>query len=439
MTEQGWATGEASGRIDFLGGVADYSGAWVLQIPIRAKTRVQVRPSSVASFKSQQEGQLTLQEDLWNAFRSSSAQDLASARNFLEQANVPSWVRYLLGCVAVLLHHHKWPSDLNQPLEFRVRSNVPLGMGVSSSAAIEVATLRALTRVAQLSWSGTELARLAQQAENEIVGAPCGLMDQLTAAHGKHRNLLPILCRPDLLDAPIRLPTGVAIVGWPSGVKHSVGAAHYSTARCGAFMAKKLIENKLQTRLQFLSELTPSQFANVSPSLPRVMQGKEFALEYKTHDDPLTGFTAASDSVTFDRTYPIRPAARFPIEESHRVQIAKSLFHELHRIGRSEAVGRQALPPHPALPSYRQELLTLLGEFLFQSHEGYSRMGLGCPETDAMVATVRELGPDEGFYGARISGGGSGGTVVVLLEESALPKLEQLRLKLATPHPLIQA
>jgi galactokinase len=204
-------------------------------------------------------------------------------------------------------------------------------------------------------------------------------------------------------------------------------------------MAKKLLENKLQTRLQFLSELTPSQFANVSPSLPRVMQGKEFALEYKTHDDPLTGFTAASDSVTFDRTYPIRPAARFPIEESHRVQIAKSLFRELHRIGRSEAVGRQALPPHPPLPSYRQELLTLLGEFLFQSHEGYSRMGLGCRETDAMVAAVRQFGPDEGFYGARISGGGSGGTVVVLLEESALPKLEQLRLKLATPHPLIQA
>ena len=81
----------------------------------------------------------------------------------------------------------------------------------------------------------------------------------------------------------------------------------------------------------------------------------------------------------------------------------------------------------------------MLGEFLFQSHEGYSRMGLGCPETDTMVAAIREFGSGEGFYGARISGGGSGGTVVVLLEESALPKLEQLRLKLATPHPLIQA
>src|SRR6516162_7021817 len=174
MTKQDWAIGEASGRIDFLGGVADYSGAWVLQIPIRAKTTVRVRPSSAASFRSQQEGQFTLPENVWRAFQSSSLQDLTSARNILEEANVPVWGRYLLGCIAVLVHSRKWASDPAHPLEFRIKSNVPLGMGVSSSAAIEVATLRALTGLTKLSWIGTELARLAQQAENEIVGAPCG-------------------------------------------------------------------------------------------------------------------------------------------------------------------------------------------------------------------------------------------------------------------------
>ena len=54
---------------------------------------------------------------------------------------------------------------------------------------------------------------------------------------------------------------------------------------------------------------------------------------------------------------------------------------------------------------------------------GYNRMGLGSSETDAMVAAVVDLGPAHGFYGARISGGGSGGTVVVLLEETSLPRL----------------
>jgi galactokinase len=425
MNNQDWATGEASGRLDFLGGVADYSGAWVLQIPIRAKTRVQVRPSSTASFRSQQEGKFELPENVWNAFRATAPNDLISARNILADAHVPAWGRYLLGCIAVLLRHQKWPSHLTHPLEFRVKSNVPLGMGVSSSAAIEVATLRAITGLAPLPWTGTELARVAQQAENEVVGAPCGLMDQLAAAHGRLRHLLPILCRPDLLEETIRLPAGVAIVGWPSGVKHSVGASHYFTARSGAFMAKKLLETELQRNLTYLSELSPSEFAKVSPSLPRVMQGREFALKHGTHDDPLTAFTAASSAESLDRTYPIRPAARFPIEESHRVQVAKSLFRELRRSN--------------AASNHRKEVLSLLGELLFQSHEGYTRMGLGSPQTDAMAAAVKEIGPEQGFYGARISGGGSGGTVVVLLEESALPKLEQLRAELATPHPLIRA
>ena len=71
-----------------------------------------------------------------------------------------------------------------------------------------------------------------------------------------------------------------------------------------------------------------------------------------------------------------------------------------------------------------------LGELLYASHAGYSAMGLGCPETDQMVAAVRALGPKRGFYGARVSGGGSGGTVVVLLRKAALPALRRLAAKI---------
>jgi L-arabinokinase len=79
----------------------------------------------------------------------------------------------------------------------------------------------------------------------------------------------------------------------------------------------------------------------------------------------------------------------------------------------------------------RQETLRTVGELFYQSHSGYSAMGLGCPETDAMVHAVRDRGPERGFYGARVSGGGSGGTVVVLLEVAALPELEELAGSLA--------
>jgi len=74
--------------------------------------------------------------------------------------------------------------------------------------------------------------------------------------------------------------------------------------------------------------------------------------------------------------------------------------------------------PHGALEA--------VGELMYQSHAGYSSIGLGCPETDAMVDAVCKRGPGRGFYGARVSGGGSGGTVVVLLKTGALPELRRL-------------
>jgi galactokinase len=74
---------------------------------------------------------------------------------------------------------------------------------------------------------------------------------------------------------------------------------------------------------------------------------------------------------------------------------------------------------------------------MFQSHEGYCAMGLGSAETDEMVEALKQLGPDQGVYGARISAGGSGGTVVVLLEDPALPRVDLLRRIFNTPYPLI--
>lgn len=429
MDKRTWVKGEANGRIDFMGGVADYSGAWVLQTPIRAKTTVKVRYvlGDSWSFKSHQKGTFGFSIEAWSQFRAAALESLAVARKSLE--SVPVWGRYVLGCVAVLLHHRKWPEQLRGPFKVVIDSKVPLGMGVSSSAAIEVATLRALTGLAQLSWSGTELARLAQQAENEIVGAPCGLMDQLAAAYGKRGALLPILCRPDHLETPIKLPADATVVGWPSGVKHDVGASPYAIARCGAFMGRKILESKLKINVAHLSEISVSEFVKVSPQLPRTMQGREFVLKFGNHDDALTALPPLSPDPSakeaLDRNYPIRSATRFPIEESHHVQLVKEILHNLERRGNSA--------------SHRRNTLSLVGELLFQSHEGYGRMGLGSSTTDDMVLAIRELGPDHGFYGARISGGGSGGTVVVLLEKSSLPKLQKLRLKLRTSPELIYA
>jgi L-arabinokinase len=399
MTPPPWQ-GVAPGRLDVLGGVADYSGALVLQTPIRATTRVTISPRTAPGleFSSDQEGDVALP---WLEPRElvSPGGDVAPLRAWLDEHRVPRWVRYPLGCLLLFCHAQDWrpPGGLS----FAVVSDVPASMGVSSSAALEVATLRALEAAAGRFFTGTGLARLAQRAENEVVGAPCGLMDQLAAAHGVPGALLPILCRPDVLHEPVPLPPGVLAVGWPSGVKHAVTASPYATARAASFMGKTILEGVLGRPLAHLAGLTPSAIREVGEDvLPVSLSGGEFLGRHGSVDDPLS-------RVDPDRDYPVRAAASFPVEESFRSALAEHLLRGVHAGG-----------PRAALEA--------VGELMYQAHAGYSSIGLGCPETDAMVAAVRERGPWHGLYGARVSGGGSGGTVVVLLESDALPELRQL-------------
>jgi len=378
--------GEAPGRLDFLGGVADYSGSLVLEMSLRLTTRVTLseQPGKEFVFVSVQEGRCVVAKGT-------------------PPAAVPKWVRYPYGCFLLFCGAQRWTPRTG--LKFSIHSRVPASMGVSSSAALEVATMRALESLSGKKFTGTGLARLAQRAENEIVGAPCGLMDQLTSAYGVRGALLPILCRPDRLGEPVRLPPGVIAVGWPSGVKHAVSDSPYATARTGAFMGKKLIERATGRRLAHATELTPAEVRALSrTALPAKISGRTFLARVGGVDDPLSKIEPA-------KTYDVRAAVSFPVEENFRAESAVALLRGVTKAS-------------------REATLRMLGDLLYQSHAGYSSIGLGCPETDAMVAAVRKLGPARGFYGARVSGGGSGGTVVVLLKRSALPKLRRLAARL---------
>jgi L-arabinokinase len=378
------AVGIAPGRLDFLGGVADYSGSLVLEMPLSLATRVAITARGEAGheFVSAQLGRHVVRKQ-------STA------------AELPDWVRYPYGCLQYFGRATGWKPAGG--LSFAIDSSVPLGMGVSSSAAIEVATLRALGKFSGRKLAPVALAHLAQEVENNFVGAPCGLMDQLASACGTPGALLPILCRPDLLKSSVRFPRGVIAVGWPSGVKHAVSASPYATARAGAFMGRRIIEQATGRRLQHVAEVTPEELAALpAGTLPRAVAGREFVRRWQKVADPLT-------TIVPGRKYPVAAATAFPIEENARSAAAVKLLR-----------GRGA----------KRARCVALGELLYASHAGYSAMGLGCPETDGMVAAIRKLGPAQGFYGARVSGGGSGGTVVVLLEQKSLPKLEALMRRL---------
>jgi L-arabinokinase len=392
---------DAPGRLDFLGGVADYSGSLVLEMPTQVRTSATLAPieAAEARFESEAFGVASLPlaplRDL--ILRVAKPSEF---RAHLESISFPRWARYPLGCFIVLALQSRWFPESG--FNLNIRSTVPDGQGVSSSAALEIATLRAFNEAAGLGQSAIELARLGQRAENLIVGASCGLMDQLASACGQPGALLPILCRPDSLYDPLPLPTGLTIVGWPSGVKHHVGASPYSTARAAAFMGKRMLEKIAGQSWKFTSEIPPKLFHRFESALPESMTGEDFLSKYQSTDDPLTTIDPA-------HVYPARAATRFPIEENGRAHRARELL--THYSSSPKTSARE------------------LREILSASHHGYSAMGLGSPETDEMVRQLLAEPLESGIIGGRISGGGSGGTVVVLLDQGGAETFQQLAMK----------
>jgi L-arabinokinase len=248
---------------------------------------------------------------------------------------------------------------------------------VSSSAALEVATARALGAGVI---DPLRLASRCQEAENQVVGAPCGIMDQIVVAMGRAGAALPILCRPASVEAPVPVPDGYEIVGWPTGAEHDVSGDPYRCARTAAFMGKRIVEERVGRRASWVSELPADELTH----LPVELGGATYLDQWRGTDDPLT--TVDPDSV-----YPVRAATAFGVEEHQR--------------------GERALAALVAGD------LGPLGNLMGASQAGYDAMGLGHP---AATAVVRDALGRPGVVGARSSGGGSGGTVVVVCERDAL-------------------
>jgi L-arabinokinase len=257
-------------------------------------------------------------------------------------------------------------------------------------------------------------------------------MDQLSTAYGLPNHILPILCRPDTLYDNIPIPAGIAIIGWPSGIKHSVGESPYMIARTAAFMGKKIMEKLTQHRVQFTAEFTPSiirgpvvdaahsaqihkppthhhstlgPFPSCYTHLPVSVLGKDFVSQYGNVDDHLS-------IIKPELYYPVRAAFNFPVNENSRTQLMSSLLSSLPLLSNtSNKSSTNALS--------RDAILSQMGELLYQSHRDYTAMGLGCSETDKIIDILQSL-RCKGVYGGRVSGGGSGGTVVILCEKSAV-------------------
>ncbi|CAI5934978.1 unnamed protein product [Closterium sp. NIES-64] len=326
-----------------------------------------------------------------------------------------------------------------------VASEVPEGVGVASSAAVEVASMMALMHALGMHVPPWHLARMCQMVENRVVGAPCGIMDQMAVTLARPASLLALLCRPASVQGCLALPPHVALWGIDSGARHSVGGAGYSGVRAAAFMGLTLINvasgesSEASTSvsaaphdlapavtqpLSCLCELDPHSLPLLEPILPATMHGSAFLARHASHGDPAT-------TVAADLHYPVRPASRHPVMEHFRTRCFRSLLltHVEHEEGGKEVQGKgvegegdEGADEGGGAVSGggRLEQMALLGELMMQSHASYTACGLGSPATDLIVALARtHMGPHGPLWGAKITGGGSGGTVCVLGDSTA--------------------
>ena len=258
-------------------------------------------------------------------------------------------------------------------------------------------------------------ALLAQRIENLVVGAPCGVMDQMTSACGRRDHLLALLCQPAELEGHVPLPAGLEVWGVDSGIRHAVSGADYGSVRVGAFMGYRIVAALAGWPCRaagpghvvvddpelhgYLANVAPSTWVDRFRSqVPEQIDGRSFLARYGGVTDTVT-------EVDPSRTYAVRACTEHPILEHHRVQVFRALLE----------TGAEA-----------ESVRALLGELMAQSHASYGACGLGSDGTDRLAALVRAAGPREGLYGAKITGGGSGGTVAVLARAGRRPALERV-------------
>ncbi len=416
-----------------MGGIADYTGSMVCEMTLDRAAAVALQERSdrqiqIFSFNLLDAHLPFTFRIPMEALASNSIADLRREFNeaLPQSAGAPRrWAGYIAGCLAMF--HRCGLTDLLDPLfpgmNIALYSTVPLAAGVSSSAAIEVATMMNLVDHFNARWriDAMELASLCQKVENQIVGAPCGIMDQATSCAGEADSFFRMLCQPHQVLPPLTLPAGMRVVGINSNVKHSVATGQYPITRCAAFMAHAIILAKMRQMGQaanrtlerdpmngYLANLDPEDYKRFfRPYLPDAVSGADFIAKYGTTIDGAT-------IVDPTKTYAVQHAADHHVLEAMRVRNFVEFVEEAAQ--HPHGTIAQGLPMDKA------------GHLMYASHLSYTNdTFLGADECDLLVKLVRER-EKKGLYGAKITGAGQGGTVAVLADttESSTRAIEEV-------------
>lgn len=329
------------GRVNIIGEHTDYNNGFVLPAAIDKAAYIAVS---------------LREDDEINLVALDINETFSTSVSSLKPVGDVSWPNYILGSAAQFLKRGVTLKGFNAILT----SDVPMGAGLSSSAAVECATVFALNHLLQTNIDRVSMVEMAQKAEHEFAGVLCGIMDQFASMMGKENKVIKLDCRSLKYEyVPFKLD-GYKILLLNTNVKHSLASSEYNTRRKECIQAVEWIK----------------------AHHPEVASLRDATI------DMLNEHVLPKDELTYKRSL-------FVVNEINRLITACEDLQE----GKIDAMGKK----------------------MFATHDGLSQLyAVSCKELDFLVDFVRNR-PE--VIGARMMGGGFGGCTINLVKESAIDEL----------------
>lgn len=325
------------GRVNLIGEHTDYNMGFVLPAAIN-------KAAYIAISKRDDDTIILIAADLDESYSTT-----LSTYNYSEKG----WPNYIICVVDQLQKNNKKIGGFNAVIS----GDVPLGAGMSSSAAIECATVFSLNYLFDLGLEKIEMVKLAQKAENEFVGVNCGIMDQFASIFGKKGHVIKLDCRSlEFEYVPFDLE-GIKIVLFDSMVKHALASSEYNVRTSQCKEGISIIQEK---------------YREVKTLRDATLKMVEECLANGSSD--------------------IYHRCKYVVEENSRL-IA-------------------------ACEDLTQNNMEDFGQKMYETHQGLSELyEVSCPELNFIVNCAKK---EPGILGARMMGGGFGGCVISLVKEAAL-------------------
>ena len=335
---------QAPGRVNLIGGHTDYNDGFVLPVAIDREVSIAAQKRDDRKVKA-----YSLDFDTEESF---------SLENITYNEDT-AWINYLQGVAKFLLAEGYQLAGMN----LVITGNVPQGAGLSSSAALEVATALSFALINDFNLDRVKMAKICQRAENEFVGVSCGIMDQFISALGKKDNALFVDCRTNEYQLTPLGTSEIKIVVANTNVEHSLVDSAYNQRLEECQQGVERFNQLLDKEIHALRDISIDEFDLNKEELAET----------------------------------IRDRVEHVIYENQRVLEAKEALAE----GDLEEVGELITASHQSLKSLYE---------------------VSCQELDLIVDLALEV---EGVLGARMTGAGFGGSTVNLVREDAVAEFKR--------------